>query len=119
MSERAIMTAGEQLLLRFGKDPLALAKAIKDQDLVSLAGAASIATAGVRRSLAMSDPARFKALSDAVTSYHLKGYGILDAAGLRQHAKRRLAGDAAEAASFDMAKQAGINALLSRLPSSR
>ena len=77
-SSRDIRAAGERLLIRLASDSLALAKAVGRRDVESLAGAAWIASREVPTSMAMTHPARYRALRNGVTQYYSKGYGILD-----------------------------------------
>ena len=90
MSEREILAAGEAHLTRFLEDPLAIPRAIKAKDFVSLAGAAEIADHEIAPSMALLNPPRYRALRAAVTSFHLKGYGLLDEPRLKRRALAEL-----------------------------
>ncbi|MBW4656634.1 MAG: hypothetical protein KME20_26860 [Kaiparowitsia implicata GSE-PSE-MK54-09C] len=91
MSAREIHVAGVRLLVSLKTDRLAIAKAIKARDVVALHGAAEIAWSRPDPSLAATDPALFKALSDGVTAFFLKGYAILNRDTLAERAKQALA----------------------------
>ena len=92
MSTTQIEAAGERLLASSLNDPLALARAIKEGDVVSLAGAARIASCGLPVSVALTDPARFWAMRRATAAYHSRGYGILDPVTLLIEARQILGG---------------------------
>lgn len=90
MTERSVSAAGEALLIRSLTEPLAIARAIKAKDVVALAGAAAIAQQDLKPSDAMTDPARYNALRRAITLFHLKGYGAMNADALKERATRVL-----------------------------
>ena len=92
MSAREIHVAGVGLLTSLKNDPLAIAKALIERDVVALHGAAEIAWRRPDPRLAATDPALYKALSDGVTSFFLKGYAVLD--------RERLASEASKALSY-------------------
>lgn len=91
MSSREIHVAGVRLLISLRSDPLAIAKALIARDVIALHGAAEIAWRRPDPRLAATDPALYKALSDGVTAFFLKGYAVLN--------RDRLASEASDAMS--------------------
>lgn len=90
MTARTIKCAGEALLINSLFDHLAIAKAVKSKDYISLAGAAQIAALPPNHGDAMIDPARFRAIHTALIKYFTKGYGIMDPINLRALAFNQL-----------------------------
>jgi hypothetical protein len=86
MSERALSVAGQALLIRSLKEKHAIARAIKARDVVALAGAAMIAKRDLSAADAMTDPARYRALRQAITQFHLNGYGAMNVEALKKRA---------------------------------
>jgi hypothetical protein len=77
---------GTELLKEFRRDDLAIARALKQKRWKSLAAAAELAWLDVDKRLALTDPALYRSLRDAITLFHLKGWGSLDRNVLRQRA---------------------------------
>ena len=77
---------GTSLLKEFRRDDLAIARALKNQRWDALAAAAEIAWTDVDKRLALTDPALYKALREAITLFHMKGWGSLDRDALRAKA---------------------------------
>lgn len=77
MMQRKIHVSGTQLLLSLHRDNLAIAKALKEQNYIALHGATEIAWSGPDKSLAITDPPLYKALSYSITMFFMKGYAIL------------------------------------------
>lgn len=92
MLTREVHVAGTRLLVDLKKDPLSIAKALHDMDVVALHGAAEIAWTGPDPKLAATDPALFKALREGRTLFFLKGYAVLNRDMLRELALARLRG---------------------------
>jgi hypothetical protein len=91
MSDREIKAAGEALLLKFATDPLAIPRAIKAKDFVSLAGIADIASREVSPSMALLHPARFRVMRRAISDYYVRGYALLDKDVLKRRALAQIA----------------------------
>jgi len=70
--------AGTGLLLQLHDDPLAIVKALREQRWFDLAAAVEIAEADVDPMQALTDPAFYRSIRDAITLYHLKGYRAFD-----------------------------------------
>lgn len=87
--DRETWVTGTDLLRRLLKNDLTIAKAIKESRYDDLHAAAVVAASGVCHSMAATDPAAYKAIRDAITLYHLKGYRRLDVAALKALADRR------------------------------
>ncbi|MCP4560192.1 MAG: hypothetical protein GY873_27890 [Bosea sp.] len=90
MSAREIHVAGVRLLVSLKKDQLAIAKALIARDVVALHGATEIAWKRPDPRLAATDPALYKALSDGVTAFFLKGYAVLNREKLAAEAAAEL-----------------------------
>ena len=76
------------LLRAYLRDDLVIARALRDRRWSDLAAVAELADGEIDNRLAVTDPALYRALRDAVTKYHLRGYGCLDADKLRRMAGR-------------------------------
>jgi len=87
MTSRDRWVTGVGLLLRSLQEDLAIARALKERRWAELAAVAEIAQRDVDPKLAATDPALYRALRDALTLYHLRGYHALDVAMLRQKDK--------------------------------
>jgi hypothetical protein len=96
MTNREQWVTGTGLLLEFLGDDLVLARAIRDRRWSALLAAAELANGEIDATLAVTDPALYRALRDAVTKYHMRGYGCLDVASLRGKAGGGAASPAAE-----------------------
>lgn len=77
---------GTGLLKEFQKDNLAIPRALQQKRWDMLAAAADIAWTDVDKRLALTDPALYCTLREAITIFHLKGWGALDRHVLRQKA---------------------------------
>ncbi len=86
MDARERWVIGTGLLKEFRRDELAIARALKEKRWDALASAAEIAWLDVDKRLALTDPALFRALREAITLFHLKGWGSLDRQALQQRA---------------------------------
>ncbi len=84
MTSRDRCVTGVGLLRRFLQEDLAIARALKERRWAELAAVAEIAERDVDPELAATDPALYRALCDALTLYHLRGYHALDVAMLRR-----------------------------------
>ena len=87
--DRETWTTGAGLLRRLLKDDLTIARAIKGRRYDDLHAVAVVAASGVSHRLAATDPAAYKAIRDAITLYHLKGYRCLDVEALKALADRQ------------------------------
>lgn len=76
--DRERWVAGTHLLLSLLEDDLAVVKAIRAGRYFDLHAAALLARREVSPDMAMTDPARFTALRQAITIFFLKGYRCLD-----------------------------------------
>ena len=76
--DRERWVGGTSLLLSLLKDDLAIAKAIRSKNYHDLHAAALIAAKGLSPSVAMTDPAQYKAIREATTIFYLKGYRCLN-----------------------------------------
>lgn len=91
---------GVLIMREFLEDHLTLARLIKNRDWQCLLAAARIAApGGVDPQLAIADPAKYRSLREAVTLYHLKGYGCLNVQALEDLAKPPLKEESLEAGS--------------------
>lgn len=64
--------------------PLGVAKALKERRWGDVALAVELATEEIPADLAITDPALYRTLRDAVTTFHLRGGGALNLEKLRQ-----------------------------------
>ena len=85
-SARDKWVAGTGLLLQLHDDPLAIVKALRDQRWFDLAAAVEIAGSEVDPTFALTDPAFYRAIRDAITLFHLKGFGVFDLEKLKAKA---------------------------------
>ncbi|RAZ83429.1 hypothetical protein [Cereibacter johrii] len=77
------------LLRAYLRDDLVLARALRERRWADLAAVADLANGEVDNRLAVTDPALYRALREAVTKYHIRGYGCLDVDKLRRMAGRK------------------------------
>lgn len=84
MTEREIWVKGVKTLRTLLKDDLVLARAMREKDYETLLAVAVIARRGLGEAMAMTDPALYRALSNAVVLMNLKGYGALNVEKLRE-----------------------------------
>lgn len=68
--------------------PLGVAKALKERRWADVAFAVEFATTDVPTDLAITDPALYRLLRDAITTFHLRGGGALNLEKLRQLANQ-------------------------------
>lgn len=90
MNRRDQWVAGVALLRAYLRDDLALARALRERRWTDVLAAAEIASGEVDHDLALTDPALYRTLRDAITKYHLRGYGGLDVQSLRLIAAREI-----------------------------
>lgn len=83
MSKREQWVTGVSLLREYLRDDLVLARALRERRWSDLLAVVEIANKGIDPSLAVTDPALYKALRDATTKFFLRGYGCLDARSLK------------------------------------
>lgn len=76
--EQKVWLKGVNTLLELLDDDLVLARAIRERDYERLAAAVLVARSEVDPQLAMSDPALFVRLREAITLFFLKGYRCID-----------------------------------------
>ena len=88
MNKRERWVAGVSLLREYLRDDLALARTLRERRWFDLLAAVELANKDVDPSLAVTDPALYKALRDAITKFFLRGYGCLDARLLRLKAEK-------------------------------
>jgi len=77
---------GQALLLAFRQDRLAIPRALRARQWADLAAAREIVERDVDPRLALTDPALYRSLREAITEFHLIGWTALDADALRAHA---------------------------------
>lgn len=90
MNRRDQWVAGVALLRAYLRDDLALARALRERRWADLLAAAELANGEIDHDLALTDPALYRALRDAITKYHLRGYGGLDIQSLRLIVARKI-----------------------------
>lgn len=83
MNSRERWVTGVCLLREYLQDDLVLARMLRKRRWADLLAAAEIIHEDVDPNLAVTDPALYKALRDAVTKAHLCGYRCLDPHELR------------------------------------
>jgi hypothetical protein len=64
--------------------PYGVARALKERRWADVALAVEFATAEIPNDLAITDPALYRSLREAVTTFHLRGGGALNLEKLRQ-----------------------------------
>lgn len=82
MTPRDKWVIGSGLLKQLVKDELVLARALRERRWADVAAAAEVARKDVDPEMALTDPAQYRTLRDAITIFHIKGYGGLDIDGL-------------------------------------
>ena len=74
------------LLKEFHRDHLVIPRALKQRRWEELAAVADLAWTDVDKSLALTDPALYRTLREAITLFHIKGWGALDRQKLNEMA---------------------------------
>ena len=85
--------AGTALLERLHDDPLAIVKALREERWFELAAAVEIAEKDVDAKLALTDPALYRSMREAITLFYLKGYGAFDIEKIRRKANPDMVDD--------------------------
>lgn len=75
---RSRWVLGTSLLKEFLNDDLAIARALRENRWDALAAAADIAWVDVDKGLALTDPALYRSLREAITLFFIKGCGAMD-----------------------------------------
>ncbi|GAB4361719.1 MAG: hypothetical protein Kow00114_16470 [Kiloniellaceae bacterium] len=88
MDKRNRLATGVRLLRDYLHDDLVLARTLRERRWSDLLAAVEIANTEIDPSIAVTDPALYKTLRDAVTKFFLRGYGCLDVGLLRLKAEK-------------------------------